>query len=375
MSIRVVQFAVQAKRLLPIDESVEEKPNKKSRVELDVSGFHVEWLVDGLEGEDADMKLACANELDKRDQAIEEFGIEVNRRFPGLCVMEGCRYRDPVSIYAGEHEEPICEMLAEATGNQKEDRKIVAIMSIPLAFGVPRDPSLMYKARRIVERAESAESVEREPVIRLEPEDADSVEGAEHQQGRGDWNVARRVKIMIEREAEFLGAKFEVDALDSMVAISFPFATIGTKAYWWTVEVPYEHGATRSLLDCEGPLLERATKQMIWYAKAQTEMDSLKAEAELGVQFEVCWDGIAVTRGEEGGKWMLRFDGEVSGYKLLRYLRLKRANGEGVFALRDGEEEIIVIEDDEEAAEAPTKEEPKLPKAIVVVDLTGDDDS
>lgn len=353
MSSVVVQ-AEQAKRPRCEEAAAEstEAVNKKSRVadDSDVAELCADELVMGLESKDTALRLACAMEILERCERIEAYGAKLSLMFPDLFVLKGGYHWYPVGTIAGSHCNEVCAILAKETGLE-EDFSLLASMSIEAAFDVPSDRDDIYTARRIIKLADHKADA---PVIRFEREDS-----AQHSAQTQDWcGVRRPVHRVIKLEAGVHGASAIHDAQNGVCTLSFNDAN---GALWLTVVVSYG-----GLFDVEEERRKSAAQQLVLYAKGLVELDEANAEQKLCVSLEACWDGIAVRR--NGETFMLRYEGEVSGDDLLRYLRAKSFKGEDLFAPRKCEGDIVVIEDEEEeAAEAPKKEE------LGVIDLTGED--
>jgi hypothetical protein len=197
-------------------------------------------------------------------------------------------------------------------------------------------------------------------------------EGANgHEDTRAQDEALRSLQLMIESAAELLGARLWHDKTYGRWSISFEMGE-----GFLCVGVPYG-----GLLAIQKKQRKRAVKQLLLYAKGFFELYKADAAKDLSVKIEACWDGIAVTRGEE--TWMLRCEGDVSVEGLLECLKDKSVQGVGPFALPECKDEIIVMEDDEEeeeepqaagpepepeeaAAKDPKKEEPKeiLPRVM-----------
>jgi hypothetical protein len=214
-----------------------------------------------------------------------------------------------------------------------------------------------------------------EPVIRF-----DRDESTQQQKGANghEYKTKSSARWLLDREADVYGARVWDDVVNGTWKISFP---VGDGELWFRVGVPYG-----PLLALEKELSLCAVQQLLLYAKGCFELHEANAEKDLSVTVEAHWDGVAVQRRRDGGKWMLRYEGDVSGVDLLRYLNDKSFHGEGPFAPRECEEETVVIysdsEDDEteeepeaaEEAKAATAPKTEEPKETAVVDLTGEDD-
>ena len=328
----------------------------------DVTKLCAALLVKGMNSKNSAWRLACAAEVVKRDLKIEEYGAKLDREFPDLCVVEGGAHRWPVRNMAGAHWYEVCAILADDT-RLDYDFSMLGNMDIADAFDVPSDEDAMYKARRIVELSEKTNGTA--PVIRFDREEP-AQQGANGREEAPGLCRKLRVQLMLSREADVHGAKARHSLIDGMCKLSFPSTPIG--ALFVTVEVHYG-----GLFDLGEEHLERAVQQLVLFAKGFVELDEADAEQKLAVSFDVCWDGIAVTRGEE--TWMLRYEGDVSGEDLLQYLHAKGFHSEE----QDAADDLIVIESDEEEEEPPKEEQPrKRTKREVgdqfdMVDLTDDD--
>ena len=188
------------------------------------------------------------------------------------------------------------------------------------------------------------------PAIRFD-RDESVQEGANgHKDTRAE--TLRSLQLMIESAAELLGARLWHDKTYGRWSISFEMG----EGFLW-VGVPYG-----GLLDIQKNQRKRAVKQLVLYAKCFFELYKADAAKDLSVRLEACWDGIAVTRGEE--TWMLRYEGDVSVEDLLECLKDKSFQGVGPFALPECKDDIIVMDDDDEEEEPEAAEpEPEAEEA------------